>query len=209
MVETSLFKNIPISDLASLIRSLNGRTTVFKKDMTILSNLNNINEIGIILNGKASIIRIDYNGNRTIVTGLVKNDIFGGCFSDYMNEEMSVVADEETEVLFIDYDKILGKNSAYRVTLIENMLGILMKKVNAYNRRIEVLNQRSIRDKLLEFFHILEKEQTSSSIKLPFNYTVLADYLAVDRSAMMREIKNLKEEQIIKVDKQTVKIIYR
>lgn len=209
MEEASLFKNIPSEDLSNLVRSLNGRTIVFKKDMTILSNLNNINEIGIVISGKASIIKIDYNGNRTIITDLFKNDIFGGCFSDYMNEEMSVIADEDTEVLFIEFDKILRKNGAHHLNLIENMLDILMKKVNSYNRRIEVLNQRSIRDKLLSFFHILEKEQASSSVKLPFNYTVLADYLAVDRSAMMRELKNLKDEQIIKVEKRTITLIYR
>ena len=89
------------------------------------------------------------------------------------------------------------------------MIDILMKKINNYNKRIEVLNKRSIRDKLLEFFHMLEKEQSSSTIHLPFNYTVLADYIAVDRSAMMREIKNLKDEEIIKTDNRIITIIYR
>lgn len=209
---TNLFKNIPTDEIEGLIKTLKGRRVTFKKDMTILSNLNNINEVGIIITGQASIIRIDYNGNRTIVSDLKINDLFGGCFQDYMNEEMSVIADEETEVLFMEYDKLLGisgKNSVYHVTIIENMIDILMKKINAYNRRIEILNKRSIRDKLLEFFHMLEKEQCSHTIKLPFNYTVLADYIAVDRSAMMRELKNLKDEEIIKAENRRITLIYR
>lgn len=212
MKTISLFKNVPEEDIDSLIRNLQGRRINFKKDMTILSNLNNTNEVGIIIRGLASIIRIDYNGNRTIVSDMKEGDIFGGCFSDYMNEEMSVIADEDAEVLFVEYNRLLGtygKNNIYHNILIENMIEILMKKISAYNRRIEVLNKRSIRDKLLEFFHILEKEQTSSTIKLPFNYTVLADYLAVDRSAMMREIKNLKDEEIIKTNNRTITLIYR
>lgn len=212
MKTTSLFKNVPESDIDNLIRTLQGRHITFKKDMTILSNLNNANEVGILVSGLASIIRIDYNGNRTIVSDIKKGDIFGGCFSDYMNEEMSVIADDESEVLFVEYDRLLGsngKNNIYHVKLIENMIDILMKKINNYNKRIEVLNKRSIRDKLLEFFHMLEKEQSSSTIHLPFNYTVLADYIAVDRSAMMREIKNLKDEEIIKTDNRIITIIYR
>lgn len=212
MQEANLFKNVPEYDLENLIKSLNGRKISFKKDMTILSNLNNANEVGIILSGEASIIRIDYNGNRTIVSNLDANDLFGGCFSDYMNEEMSVISNTETEVLFVEYDRLLGingKSNAYHVVIVENMLTILMKKISAYNKRIEVLNKRSIRDKLLEFFHMLEKEQGSTTIRLPFNYTVLADYLAVDRSAMMREIKNLRNEEIIKTENKKVTLIYR
>lgn len=212
MKDINLFKSVPKEDLESLIKSLNGRRTNFKKDMTILFNLNNTFEVGIVLSGHASIIRIDYNGNRTIVSDLKANDLFGGCFSDYMKEEMSVVADEDTEVLFVDYDRLLGlsgKNNTYHLVLIENMIEILMKKINACNRRIEILNKRSIRDKLLEFFHMLEKEQMTSTILLPFNYTVLADYLAVDRSAMMRELKNLKDEEIIQTNGKKLTLIYR
>ncbi len=213
LTDITLFKNIKPEEMDNLLKNLNARRVHFKKDMTILSNLNNANEVGIVLNGMASLIRIDYNGNRTIVAQLSKNDVFGGCFSDYMNEEMSVIADEESEILFVEYDRLLnkiGKRLICHEILIDNMIEILVKKINTYNKRIEVLNKRTIRDKLLEFFHILEKEQSSSTIKLPFNYTVLADYLAIDRSAMMREIKNLKEEEIIEItNKKNITLIYR
>lgn len=208
----SLFKNVPESDIPDLLKSLNARHIAFKKDMTILSNLSNTNEVGIITSGTSSLIRIDYNGNRSIVSDLGTSDLFGGCFSDYMNEEMSVIANTDCEVLFVEYDRLLGKNgkrTKYHELLIENMIEILMEKVNSYNRRIEILNKRSIRDKLLEYFHILEKEQSRTRITLPFTYTLLADYLAVDRSAMMREIKNLKDEGIIETSGRTITLIYR
>lgn len=212
MEAISLFKNIDPKDIEHVLKILNGRIVPFKKDMTILSNLNNNNEVGIMVSGEAALIRIDYNGNRTIVSELHKNDLFGGCFSDYMNDEMSVIANAESEVLFIEYDKLLGignKRYNYHEIIIENMIEILVKKINTYNRRIEILNKRTIREKLLEYFHILEKETSSNTFKLPFTFTVLAEYLAVDRSAMMREIKNLKDEQIIKVENKNITIIYR
>ena len=37
----------------------------------------------------------------------------------------------------------------------------------------------------------------SKTFTLPFSLTDLADYLSIDRSAMMRELKNLKNEGII------------
>lgn len=211
MSNISLFNNIPDDEIEATIKSLNGRRVTFKKDMTILSNMNNATDVGLVISGEASLIRIDYNGNKSIVSVLTTNDLFGGCFSDYMNEEMSVIATQDSEILFIEYDRIIGKNSKVlnREKIIENMIEILVKKVNNYNRRIEILNKRSIREKLLEYFHILEKEQDSNVISLPFTYTTLAEYLSVDRSAMMREIKNLKDDEIISIKNKRITIIYR
>ena len=212
MREISLFKNIPEGELDATIKSLNGRKVSFKKDMTILSNLNNTSDVGVIIEGASSLIRIDYNGNRTIVADLKKNDLFGGCFSDYMNEELSVISTKDCEVLFIEYDRLIGKSglkTMNRSIIVENMIEILVKKVNNYNRRIEVLNKRTTREKLLEYFHILEKEQSSNVITLPFTFTTLAEYLSVDRSAMMRELKNLKDEEIIMIKDKKITLIYR
>jgi predicted transcriptional regulator len=37
----------------------------------------------------------------------------------------------------------------------------------------------------------------AQSFTLPFSLSTLADYIATDRSAMMRELKRLKEEEIV------------
>lgn len=209
MDSAGLFKNISRERIENILKTLNARRISFKKDMTILSNLNNANEIGIIAKGAASLIRIDYNGNRSIVSTLTKDDLFGGVFSDYMNEEMSVIADAECEVVFVEYDQLLSSHIPEHEMIVENMIDILTKKINAYNRRIEILNKRTTRDKLLEYFHILEKEQATNRVRIPYTYTLLAEYIAVDRSAMMREIKYLKDENIIETNGKIVTIIYR
>ena len=63
--------------------------------------------------------------------------------------------------------------------------------------RIELLSKRSIREKILSYFNLLSIQKYSKSFTLPFSLTDLADYLCVDRSAMMREMKLLKEEGFI------------
>ena len=44
---------------------------------------------------------------------------------------------------------------------------------------------------------MLMKQSGSKHIKLPLSLTDLADYLSVDRSAMMREIKSMNDEGMI------------
>ena len=63
--------------------------------------------------------------------------------------------------------------------------------------RIDVLSRRSIREKLLCYFRQMTEISGEDSFTLPFSLSTLADYIATDRSAMMREIKRLKEEGIV------------
>ena len=84
-------------------------------------------------------------------------------------------------------------------------MGIISQR----NERIRILTNKTIRNKLLEYFEILSKKTGSRMIRLPFSYTDMADYLAVDRSAMSRELKKLKEEKIIEVKSRRITLLNR
>ena len=86
------------------------------------------------------------------------------------------------------------KNIRVRVTICVNTVN----KVSDLNLRIELLSKKTIRDKLISYFRILSEKNFSKTFTLPFSLTDLADYLSVDRSAMMRELKSLKNEGFIK-----------
>ena len=74
--------------------------------------------------------------------------------------------------------------------------------------RIEVLSKRTIRDKLRAYFTIISARNMSKSFKIPFSLTDLADYLSVDRSAMMRELKSLKEDGFIEKSGNRITLMY-
>ena len=64
---------------------------------------------------------------------------------------------------------------------------------------MEVLSRRSIRDKLLCYFSLLAARSGGSDFSLPFSLSALADYISADRSAMMRELKKMREEDLLSV----------
>ena len=76
------------------------------------------------------------------------------------------------------------------------------------NTRIELLTKKNIRDKLLSYFDILSSKNLSKTIMVPFSYTDLADYLSIDRSAMMREISYLIDEGFIEKKGKKIKLLY-
>ena len=77
------------------------------------------------------------------------------------------------------------------------------------NTRIELLTKRSIRDKLIGYFTLISSKNLNKSFTLHFSLTDLADYLSVDRSAMMREMKSLKEEGFIEKNGNRITLLYK
>lgn len=205
-----LFSKISVKDRDKLLKSLESNTLNFKKNTTILSTLED-NVIGIILEGYAQIIRTDYNGNRTIIEDLEEGMIFGSAISSLASNECNIITKEDTTILLIEYDRILNStnNCSYYNQFIKNLLDITTSMIDEKNERIEILTKKTIRDKLLEYFNITSKKHGSKIIYLPFSFTDLADYLAVDRSAMSRELGYLKEEGFIENKGRRITLLYR
>ena len=206
-----LFNKISVKEQSKLLKLLETSVLIYKKDTAILSSIEE-NIIGIILEGKAQIIRTDYNGNRTIMEELEEESVFGTALSSLSSDECEIITKEDTKVLIIDYDHILeseNNNYAYYNQFIKNLLEITTNIIDEKNERIEILTKKTIRDKLLEYFNIYRKKHGTRNIYLPFSFTDLSDYLAVDRSAMSRELKYLKEEGFIETKGRKITLLYR
>ncbi len=185
----------------------------FKKNETITTYIQKRNQICILVSGKADLIRYDLYGNKDIVDNFISNDIFGEAFYPvHTNNELTVIANTNCIVLFLMHDDILKKcktNCKFHNALSSSILELTLNNAIHQNTRIEVLSKRSIREKLLSYFSILSSKDFSKTITIPVSFTNLADYLSVDRSAMMREIKNLANEGVISKNGNRVKLLYK
>lgn len=196
-----LFYEINAREKEKILAYLEANTLSFKKNMTILGSVKQENIISIVVNGHLQIVKTDYNGNRTIMEELFENDIFGSTISSINNDEYSIITKEDSKIIIIYFDEIINNdlNYSYFNQFLKNLLKIITKKINSNNDRMEILTNKTIRNKLLAYFRIMSRKNNSRVIYLPYNYIDLADYLAIDRSAMYRELKNLKEEGLIEV----------
>lgn len=206
-----LFLNISNANREKLLKVLKADTILFPKNTSISSVVKDVNIIGIIDYGSIQIIKNEYGGNRIILEDLSDHEIFGSITFPILNQEYDLITKEETKVTIIDYDQVLKNNDVknhYYNQFIKNLLKIVSNKITEKNERIEILTKRSIRDKLLEYFRIVSKKNGARVIYLPFSFTELSDYLAIDRSAMSRELKYLKEEGFIKIDNRRITLLY-
>lgn len=185
----------------------------FNKNEIITTYIQKRNQICIMLDGKADLIRFDLNGNQDIVDKFNTSDIFGEAFYPvHTNNELTVVSASPCDVLFLLHDDIAHKckeNCKFHSTLSSIILELTLRNAVHQNTRIEVLSKRTIREKILTYLSILSSKDFSKSVTIPFSFTNLADYLSVDRSAMMRELKNLIDEGFIAKNGNKIKLLYK
>lgn len=184
----------------------------FIKNETVTTYIEKRNQICIVLSGEVDLIRYDSNGNKTIIGHFVADDVFGEVFYPAnTNNELFVVARKNSEVLFYTYDSLFSKckrNCDFHKELTNSLSELFLDQIINLNLRIELLTKRTIRSKILAYFEILSKRSLRKTFSLPFSYTDLADFLSIDRSAMMRELKLLIDDGFVKKVGNKITLLY-
>ena len=203
LMRCPLFADIEQGTLASLLQCLSARETACPKEALIFLAGERPESVGILLSGGAHVVHEDFWGNRTILAHIQPGDLFGEAFSCAGTEKLpvSVAAVEPSTFLLINVRKILTTCSttcAHHAGLIKNMVHILAQKNVQLTEKMEHLTRRTTRDKLLSYLSALAVEAGRNVVTPPFNRQELADYLAVDRSALSRELSRMQDEGLLR-----------
>lgn len=200
-----VFDGIEEEQRHSMIECFCGREQSFSAGEMLADYGEQSDEIGILLDGEANVVRIGSAGERTLLEHLRRGEPFGRPLypaGESMTDAVIVTAEEDGSVLFLDYRRMLDRcesNCPHHAQLERNLMGIIMRKARRLSERVEVLSRRTIREKLLCYFS-MQQSRTGESFMLPFSLSRLADYISADRSAMMRELRKMKEEGLVTVD---------
>ena len=213
---SSLFSAMTEEDITLLLRCLAPIRKKYKKEAYILRQNEASTQIGILLSGSVLVIKEDFWGERTIVSKIEVGGIFAEAFASTSGTplEVSIQAQsqssEETEVLFLDFQRILNTCTnacTFHAALIENLLSVLAQKNIMLTRKIELLSKKTTREKLLAYLSAESIRQKKATFTIPFNRQELADYLSVDRSAMSTELSKLRQEEVISYQKNQLSLL--
>ncbi len=201
-----LFYNISPKNKEKLLGILEANVLYFKKGEKITSNIKQNNIIGFIEYGLLEIVNYDSNGNKSVIEELHDKNVFDSSISIY-----EIIANSDTKIIIIDFNSIYNYDITSLSTynqFLKNLVMVMQEKIALSNERIEILTNKTIRNKLLTYFNIFSKKKKSNIFNLPCSFTDLAFFLAIDRTAMYRELKNLKEEKLIKIKGKKIELLY-
>ena len=182
--DSALFTGVDEASCENMLRCFSAYEQRFSAGQTILTCGQQQDMIGVLLSGSAALLRLHADGNRTVLESMDEGSVFGEelAFTGFRDGSALIECREDCRVIFMRYDQIT-------------------------KRWIEVLACRSIREKLLCFFEQLADEHGSRTFPLPFSLSMLADYISADRSAMMREMRKMREEDLISTECRSVYLL--
>lgn len=208
-----LFEGMNDNDCFQMLSCFRTSPRTFKAGETAYTyGTGNGKNLGIIQEGQAVLVKIDVGGSRTVLERLGNGGVFGEllAFSSLPCDSVSVVCESDCVMVFLPQSRLTApcaKSCDCHRKLLENLLGLISRKAFDLSERVEVLSCRTIREKLLCYFRICAGQKRSLSFTLPFSLSELADYICSDRSAMMREIKRLREEGFLEISGRNVKFL--
>ena len=185
-------------ELIYLKNRLNARSAKFSKNETVLHIGENENQLCFLLDGTVYLCTENERCERSILRFFRSGEYFTSAMlirSEYAVSYMT--AKYPSEVVFFGREELFRfctANPDWQAKFME-----ILSEQGSRNACFTdfVLHQRSIREKLLLFFRQEADIRNSDRIRLPLPYTDLAEFLACDRSAMMKELSKMKSEGII------------
>ncbi len=201
-----LFQGISEKEIETLLSCLSPQLKSCQKDAYLLRAGDFLKSAGLVLSGSVHIIQEDFWGNRSIIGNIKEGELFGETYACLPHEPLAVsaVAPEPVVVLFLDISRLFSTCSAtcsFHSRLICNLLALLAEKNRMLTKKIEHISKKTTREKLLSYLSTQAVTARSPEFSIPFNRQQLADYLAVDRSAMSAELSRLQKDGLITFSK--------
>lgn len=198
---STLFCGIGEDELSAMLSCLDAAERFYPKGSCLLYAGDTFSRMGVVLSGSVLLLREDFWGNRTILAKAEAGEMFGetyaalGCASS-----VSVTAAEDCSVLSLDVQKILtpcSSSCSFHSHLIRNLLSAVAEKNLQLTQKLQITSQRTLREKILSYLSAQSQLAKSPSFVIPFSRQQLADYLAVDRSALSSALGKLRDEGVL------------
>lgn len=208
----NIFENINTEERKILLNCLQAVQKTYQKDEIILDIGEEITSMAYILEGSVQIARDDYEGSRIIINTLTGEDAFAEALvcAGVKKSPICVTAIEDTKILFLNFNRILTictNACRFHQKLLENIIKVVAQKNLMLQERIELLAKKTIKDRIL---YMLRKEQQKSGkdfFEIPYSREQMAIFIGADRSALSRELSNMKASDLIDYHKNMFRII--
>lgn len=204
--KTILFSGISENEIDTMLSCLNARLYEYKKGEYVLRQGERLNHITILVSGSLYIQKDDYWGNRAIISPISAGEIFGEAYIAPESGALlnDVVAVEDSAVIFFDVMRLLTVCSSacrFHSMVVQNLFFSISEKNRKLVQKLGHMSKRSTREKLISYLSEEAKRHNSASFTIPFNRQQLADFLSVDRSAMSNELCKMRNEGLLRFDK--------
>ena len=201
IASASLFRGIAKTEIAAVLQNLDAQLRVYPRNSFIWQLGEQVTTAGFVVAGSVHILREDYWGRQNILAQLGCGHLFGEVYACLRQVPLtvSVAAPNGATVIFLDIKRLLAGSARSEAEnrLLHNMLLLMAERNLFLTQKMEYLTKRTTR------------LQQSNKLTIPFNRQQLADFLAVDRSAMSGELSKMQADGLIRYKKNNFELLQK
>lgn len=207
LMNIELFRSFSSGQIQKLFNLSKYKLQKYEKGQIIHIQNELCESMEIILQGKASVQKIDQEGNILRVAVFSDGDILGVnlMFSDRNYYPMTVVSESNLILLSIYRDLIL-ELSHNNTEFMMGLLGVISNKTLLLTDKIDAISLKTIREKIKDFLKYEFYLQASKTIRLNISKKELAEKLGVQRTSLSRELNKMRKDGLIDFDAKTITI---
>lgn len=205
LIKFSLFKEITEQELIKIIGCFRGKLKNYEKEATVIELGEHLSHLYIVVSGEIFIYQQTYENETHLVSIFKEGQALGELFLCSNNKDSHYTfakAKTSCTILELDYQMVLqscASACSCHSKFIKNLLEMVSLQAIDSNEKVVILSFRHIRDRLIFYLNLLVSKQGNKIVCLPFSKTKLAEYLCVNRSALMRELSKMEQENLLKI----------
>lgn len=210
LTRSDLFRGMSLGDIEGCLTCSGARLVTYEKDEPIFYMDDRPSKIMMVVSGAVVVGRDTPDGRRIVMRTFDQpGDLFGEVylFVDTRVYDHYAEALRRTQILEIPKDFIFhtcGKACSYHSQLISNTLRVLAKKAYFLDRRLVIMSSTSLREKIAKV--LIMQEERTPGVPLKMTREQMAEYISTTRPSVSRELMNMQEDGLIRVDRSGIHI---
>jgi CRP-like cAMP-binding protein len=163
----------------------------------------------IILQGSVDVSQYSTDGHHILLSRMKKGEMLAEslvCHAS-VNNILDFRTYRESILLYLSLPSKENRNQKacpYYNLILQNLVCHMAEKMVDLNKKVQILGQRTLREKLICHFENLAAEQHTRTVTLGYTREVLASIVSADRSAVSRELGHMQRDGLIVLEKNGV-----
>lgn len=206
LLQIPLFRELDANLKRRLLEELAFVLYEISRKEVVLQQNTHCHHLYVLLRGELSVDIIDVAGNLVKVEEIKAPRTFATphLFSENTLLPATFTAAKESVLLLATRDSVFKLISS-EPQLLHRFLCVSGNCNKCTVVRLRILSYRSLRSRFI--YYLMEHRSSPTTALLEHNQVQLADYLAVTRPALSKEINKLIREGLIQVDKKEVELL--
>ncbi len=208
--DTPLFCDMQECELDKALELMCAKFSSYGKDEFLHFPYEPLDSFGLVLSGVVQVCIDDIQGNRIIMAEVLPGVTFGEslCYLHINDSPVYAYSSKPADVLWLSTEELFGDLcDPFVVKLQKRFISMLASRTLSMNNRIQILSKIRLREKITTYFTLMSQQTKSLSFQIPMSRDDFAIYIGTNRSALSRELSNMKKEGLIDFDKNHIKIL--